>query len=248
MPSSKLLLVVSCVGSVAVLGCVSDGTSSALSRPNDSARFSYGVGFDLGRKVSEGLAEDDMVADMALVRRGFDDGLLGRTPAIPEAEMDAVLRAVHQQLSERAARRQYDENPEFRSLADRNAANSEAAMRAFAARPGARKIEDGIWVIPEADGSGPVVGEDSVAIATLTVRTADGDEVNRAANSRLDPRSMLPAPGQVLSKMRAGDRWSIAFAPSRAFGLAGDPPQVGPNEAVFVDIAVIAVEPRRGSR
>lgn len=229
-------------------GCAADGKSAPLVDPNDEARFSYGVGFDLGTKVSAGLAEDGMTANADLVRRGFEDGLAGRAPAIPEEEMDRVLRAVHRELAERGARREYRDDPEFRALADRNAASSEAQIRAFAARPGARNLEEGVYAIAEANGAGPVVGDGFVAIADWSVRTADGDSVYSGKGERLDPRTMMPVPGRTLAGMRAGDRWSVAFAPAQAYGLAGDPPTVGPNEAIFVDISVISLEPRKATR
>jgi len=229
-------------------GCVADGKSAALVHPNDEARFSYGVGFDLGTKVSAGLAEDGMTANADLVRRGFDDGLAGRTPAIPEEEMDRVLRAVHRELSERGARREYRDDPQFRALADRNAASSDAQIRAFAARPAVRNLEEGVYAIAEANGAGPVIGDGFVAVADWSVRTADGDEVYTGKGERLDPRNMMPVPGRTLARMRAGDRWSVAFAPAQAYGLAGDPPTVGPNEAIFVDISVISIEPRKATR
>lgn len=229
-------------------GCATDGKPASLATPNDKARFSYGVGFDLGTKVRAGLAEDGMVADTDLVQRGFDDGLAGRAPAIPEEEMDRVLRIVHRELSERAARRKYDDDPAFRALADRNAATSEAAIRAFSARPAVRNLEPGVFAIPEAEGAGPVVGDEFVAVADWSVRVSSGDEANSGKGERLDPRKMMPVPGRTLARMRAGDRWSIAFAPPQAYGLGGDPPSVGPNEAIFIDITVVSLEPRKAPR
>lgn len=229
-------------------GCAANGKPASLVKPNDEARFSYGVGFDLGTKVSAHLAEDGMTANADLVRRGFDDGLAGRAPAIPEEEMDRVLRAVHRELSERGARREYKEDPEFRAVADRNAASSEAQIRAFAARPGVRNLEEGVYAITETEGSGPVIGDGFVAVADWSVRTADGDAVYSGKGERLDPRSMMPIPGRTLARMRAGDRWSVAFAPAQAYGLAGDPPNIGPNEAIFVDVTVSSIEPRKAAR
>lgn len=246
-PSFTVAAALTLVGALS-LGCAKDGKPNALRNPNDAARFAYGIGFDLGTKVRAGLAEDGISADADLVRRGFDDGLADRTPALPQEEMDRVLRAVHREMSERAARTLYDNDPEFRALADRNAAASAAALQTFAQRPNVRLLEEGVYALAEANGAGPTIGESSVAIADLVVRAADGTEIRRFQGGRLDPRELLPIPGRTLARMRAGDRWSLAFAPAQAYGLAGEPPSVGPNEAIFVDVTISSLQPRSTSR
>lgn len=225
---------------VHLVGCA----SQTVAARNDAERFAYGVGFDLGRSVREGLADDGIEADAALVRRGFEDGLGGRTPALPQHEMDRVLRAVHREMAERQARRLYAEDAEFRALADANAAASEAMVAAFAARPGARRIESGAYAIVEAEGSGRTVGEDAIAIADWRATTADGRAIAGGDGVRLDPRDMLPIPGRTLKAMRVGDRWALAFSAEQVYGLAGDPPAIGPNEAILVEIAVTGLLPK----
>jgi FKBP-type peptidyl-prolyl cis-trans isomerase len=182
---------------VHLVGCASQPVAAR----NDADRFAYGVGFDLGNSVREGLADDGIEADVALIRRGFEDGLGGRRAALPKHEMDRVLRAVHRETAERQARRLYAEDPEFRAVADANAAASQTMVASFAARPGARRLDSGAYAIVEAEGSGRTVGEDSIAIA---------DQVLSEDSAGVE-RSGWPARGVAFdSRYRSGYRFVSA--------------------------------------
>jgi FKBP-type peptidyl-prolyl cis-trans isomerase FklB len=42
--------------------------------------------------------------------------------------------------------------------------------------------------------------------------------------------------------MKQGDRWYVAIPASLAFGAAGHAPNVGPNEALVVDVELVEVK------
>jgi len=52
----------------------------------------------------------------------------------------------------------------------------------------------------------------------------------------------VPGAQAVLRKMRVGDRWYVAIPPEQAFGSRGLQPNIGPNEAVIVDVEVLEVK------
>lgn len=210
----------------------------------DAKRFAYGIGFDLGEKVRDGLRTDGQSADLEQIVRGFEDGLNGRQPAIPRAELTRVLRAVHNQLLSRAAAKRYETDPAFKALADKNAALSAEAMKVFAAEGGVQSI-DGVLYRPVASGpsDAPPIGDQPV-VATFSIYGCDARKIDERTEITLDPTSLLPAAAKVLGAMRPGDHWLIAFPPEKAFGLGGEPPEIGPNETLIVDVTVRAVAPR----
>ncbi|MDZ4830507.1 MAG: FKBP-type peptidyl-prolyl cis-trans isomerase N-terminal domain-containing protein [Phycisphaerae bacterium] len=237
---------------VALAGCANQSsnssrgvnTSDAAVSANDATRFAYGVGYSLGGDVKEGLAADGLSADADLVLRGFNDGLQGLPPGMPKPELDRVLRAVHRALLDRAAQKQYAEDPQFRQFADANAARSAKSIAEFAAQLGTRRIEDGVYAITVATGSGPQPGASDVYIAdwTLALIGENGAQnvVDDRKASRVDPEAILPLASRVLRLMRVGDHWKVAIAPAQAFGIGGDVPAIGPNESLFLDITVTA--------
>ena len=44
---------------------------------------------------------------------------------------------------------------------------------------------------------------------------------------------------ESLSRMKVGDHWQIFVPPDMAYGERGQPPRIGPNQALVVDIKVI---------
>jgi FKBP-type peptidyl-prolyl cis-trans isomerase len=227
----------------------SSGTANAdLIAADDASRFAYGVGFTLGQNAVAGLRADGLGADPALVSKGFADGAAGRTPALPEAEFDRVLRAVHRTLLDRAALAAYQRDPAFRALADENAARSAAALRTFAAQPGVQPFADGVLVEVVQAGSGSIAPASVLRTADWTIRRADGTLIDERRGLTVDPSALLPVGTEVVTAMRVGDRWRVAFAPERAFGLGGDSPAIGPNEALFVDVTILSLATQGGAR
>jgi FKBP-type peptidyl-prolyl cis-trans isomerase FklB len=42
--------------------------------------------------------------------------------------------------------------------------------------------------------------------------------------------------------MKAGGRWLTAIPPDLAYGAAGQPPAIGPNETLLVEVELIEVK------
>jgi len=218
---------------------------SPVAQVDDATRFSYGVGFDLGEKVRDGLRTDGQNADLGAIVRGFEDGLNGRPPEIPRDELNRVLRAVHDMLLQRAAAKRYESDPEFKALADRNAALSKEAMNVFTAEKPVQELESGVpyRVLASGPVEAPTIG-DSSAVVSFSIYGADARKIDERKEVTLDPSALLPVAAKALSTMRPGDHWLIAIPPEKAFGLGGEPPEIGPNEVLIVDVSVRRAVPR----
>jgi len=46
----------------------------------------------------------------------------------------------------------------------------------------------------------------------------------------------------VLTQMRVGDHWQIFVPPELAYGERGQPPRIGPNEALVFEIKLVEVK------
>jgi FKBP-type peptidyl-prolyl cis-trans isomerase len=232
-------------------GCHSGGSKAqeaAVVNANDASRFAYGVGYTLGQDVRAGLDADGLKPDIDLVAEGFEDALNGTSPDMPKAELDRVLRSVHRVLLDRSAKKAYAEDAQFRALADANAARSAAAVAAFSSLPGARMVREGVYeiVVKSGGNAKPAVGE--VYVADFKMSRADGTVINERVAAEIDPDSILPHAAAALRTMSVGDSRRFAFAPAQAYGLGGDAPAIGPNEALFVDITVTGTAKRGGTK
>ncbi|MFO0828153.1 MAG: FKBP-type peptidyl-prolyl cis-trans isomerase N-terminal domain-containing protein [Phycisphaerales bacterium] len=236
------------IGGCATSNSASSGRNAEVVGANDATRFSYGVGFSVGTDVRNGLHDDGLSADFDLVSKGFADAVYGRQPAMPKKDLDRVLRAVHRAMLDRASKRMYEQNTEFRQLADANAVASAAALDRFRAQPGVRTVEEGVYELVVTSGSGVKPGDGDLYVADWSMSLENGNVIDNRTGAKIDPDALLPVASRAIRTMGVGDHRKFAFAPEKAFGLGGDAPAIGPNEAIFIDITVTGSERKEASK
>jgi FKBP-type peptidyl-prolyl cis-trans isomerase FklB len=76
---------------------------------------------------------------------------------------------------------------------------------------------------------------------TFTAALADGSVFAQAEHGVFDLDDVRPNSAAILQQMTEGSKWHIVAAPEAAYGLAGDPPRVGPNEVVIMDVELHSI-------
>jgi FKBP-type peptidyl-prolyl cis-trans isomerase FklB len=232
---------------LALAGCDSPERSEgaadgpAETAPTDAQELAYGVGYYLGLEVREGLAADGVDADPGLIHAGFQDGLLDRPSRWSEEELEAVLQAVHEEMQRRTVQRLLLEDPDFRLLHDENLARSNAYLAENRERPGVRELDSGIQYEVLATGAGDSPKSDDVAIVNFTAAHINGLEFESSDGHLVEMNDTLPGARILLAAMSVGDTWRVVVPPDLAYGPAGDPPLVGPNEALVLEVELLEV-------
>jgi FKBP-type peptidyl-prolyl cis-trans isomerase FklB len=227
----------------AVAGCASTATGGgSAAEVTDRALASYGVGWNLGRETREGIELDGLNADFGLLRRGFADGVSGAESAYDEQAINDVLALVQAKMAREAVAQLLEDDPEFQRLHDANIAQSTALIDAFGRQDGVQTLDSGVHYLVLRTGTG---ARGSGATSIVFDFKARGLEHEIAAGEGVERHvaDMLPATADVIAHMRVGDHWQVAIPPDLAFGPAGDPPYVGPNEAIFAEIRLREVRP-----
>ena len=204
----------------------------------------YWSGYVAGRRVRERLAEDGSGYDPMAVVRGALDALADRDPAVGRDDVQAAFDQVEANVLQRRAEKRAADDPAFRRLADDNARRSAAAVAENGKRVGVRVQPDGAQVQVVTAGAGRPVAAARAVVARLAVSMADGTPIAATAAdrpARLVLADALPALAGVVRQMRVGDRWQITLPADRAYGLAGSPPTIGPNQAVAYDVELVEV-------
>ncbi|MHC4784579.1 MAG: FKBP-type peptidyl-prolyl cis-trans isomerase N-terminal domain-containing protein [Planctomycetota bacterium] len=204
-------------------------------------QISYGIGFYLGQEIRAGLAHDGVGVEPGDVIRGFGDGLRSLEPAMPREQIDAILAAIGEQLRQRVVTQRLGD-PAFQKLHDENLARSRAFHEAFGAQEGVITLPTGIQYEVLEAGTGEAPGPTDTVVGHIRVSHTDGTEIARwdAAEVRID--SMVAAGAQVLPLMKVGGRWRTAIPPQLAYGAAGDPPAIGPNETILAEVELLEIK------
>ncbi|MFU8833427.1 MAG: FKBP-type peptidyl-prolyl cis-trans isomerase, partial [Wenzhouxiangella sp.] len=98
-------------------------------------------------------------------------------------------------------------------------------------------------VIEEGDGSRPGLSD----VVTVHYRGSkiDGREFDssfrRGVPAVFQVNSVIEGWQEVLPLMREGAMWQVFLPPELAFGVRGDPPMIGPNEALQFDIRLVQI-------
>jgi FKBP-type peptidyl-prolyl cis-trans isomerase FklB len=203
--------------------------------------ISYGIGFYLGQEIRRGLAADGVDVDPDDVIGAFTDGLQGADPAVPREQLDAALAAIHEQLQGRALTQLLARDQEFRKLHDENLLRSREFHERFGAEPGVVTLPGGIQYKVLEPGTGGSPGPTDVVLVNIRLSLIDGTEVARWEGTELSIDRMVEAGAQVLPRMKVGAKWLSAIPPDLAYGAAGSPPAIGPNETILAEVELLGI-------
>ncbi len=201
------------------------------------AELSYALGYEAGLD----LAQRKLDVDIATVLRGVQDGYSRRHPQYSPASMQQVMQAMHHQLIAQA-------RAAYEKMA---AANLKRAHDFFAEngkKQGVVTLPSGVQykVLDGADGSkSPTLASEvtlqfSGQFLDGTV-FADTKDLGKPVVFPVD--QMIPGWRDIITRMHVGDHWQVFIPPDQGYGIRGEPPRIGPNEALIFDIRLLEIKP-----
>ena len=203
----------------------------------DRAELSYALGYAAGRDLQ--LRQPDV--DLATVLRGVRDGYSRKQPEYSPQAMQHVLQAMEARMvaNARAA---------FQKLA---AANLQKARSFFAEngrKPGVVTLPSGVqYKVLAAGKGGNSPNIDSEVTLKFRGQFLDGtvfaDTADSGKPAVYPVKFMIPGWRDVIARMHVGDHWQVFVPPDQAYGIRGDLPRIGPNEALVFDIQLLGVKP-----
>lgn len=208
--------------------------------------LSYAEGLEFGRRLRARLEEEGIQrADGDLVVRGVIDGLNALPPLWPQEQVDQAIAAIQSDIARRRAEQAYAADPGFREMADENLKRGRRFLKENEACVGVRVLPDGIQLQILKEGHDRVVGNAKQITANFTVSLADGTLVRASEPGHpltIPTWRLLPAVREAIHGMPLGAEWRLLIPAERAFGLAGKPPVIGPNQALAFELELVNAE------
>ncbi len=209
----------------------------------------YGWAYSAGLGVHERMTADGRPAgDQADVMRAFLDGLAGKTPAYSREELRAAAAGAESYLRLQKAKRAYADDPGFRREANEAADRGRAILDRTAKEAGVEVRPDAVQVQvvePAKDPAARAWGNARTVTLDLRVSLADGTLVSATEAGKpvkVDVADLLPAVADACRGMRVGDRVRLMVPGEKAYGLAGKPPVIGPNQALEYELGLVGAE------
>jgi len=205
---------------------------------SDEGQLGYAIGYEFGSETTQW--EVDIEAVVAAIR----DANAGRDPQLPAETMQQVLTAFNERVRE-------ERMEQFQRLAEENKAKADEFLAENESKNGIVTLPSGVQyrVIEEGEGNRPSLTD------TVTVHyrgsKIDGREFDSSFRTGqplvFQVDSVLEGWQEILPLMREGAYWQVFLPPEMAFGVRGDPPQIGPNEALKFEIELVQIGAPEGA-
>jgi FKBP-type peptidyl-prolyl cis-trans isomerase FklB len=202
----------------------------------DKPNLSYAIGFQMG----DGLNERKIDVDIATVIRGLQDAYAKRKPTVAEDTMRDVLTRMQAQMYTAA-------KAEFDKLSGENKAKSSKFLAENKAKKGVVTLPSGIQYVVIEEGTGtrhPTLQSDVTVHFRGSLMNGLEFESSfaRGQPAEFKVGDVIKGWQEVLPLMRAGDYWRVYVPADFAFGAQGQPPRIGPDEAVVFELKLVSIK------
>lgn len=212
------------------------GTTIAVAQDlsTEKGKLSYAVGWNLGTDIGRQVDEFDVETLVTAIR----DSAAGRDPQVEATEMRRLLT----DLQERVRQEQI---AALQQLAQENQAKAESFLAENKSKSGVVELPSGVQyrILEEGDGARPGL-EDTVSVHYRSSKLDDlelDSSFARGVPQEFTVNQVLQGWQEVLPLMKVGATWQIWVPPELAFGQRGNPPAVGPNEALKFDLKLVEI-------
>lgn len=202
----------------------------------DKPNLSYAIGYQIGSDFVERKLDIDLNA----VIRAIQDGYAKRTPSVAADKMHDLLARMQYQMYTKA-------KSEFDKLAAENNAKSEKFLVENKSKTGIHVLPSGVQyrVIEDGTGSQHPTLNSEVTVhyrGSLMNGLEFDSSFARGKPVHFKVGDVIKGWQDVLPLMRVGDHWQIFVPPALAYGERGQPPRIGPNEALVFELKLIAIK------
>ena len=233
-------------GAVFAQGATSAGSAASSAQgqqtppppltPADKPNLSYAIGYQIGHD----FVQRKMDVDINQVIKAIRDGYAKHKPAVSEDTMHDLLGRMQYEMYTKA-------KTQFEKLAADNLAKSKKFLEDNKHKKGIVVLPSGVQYRVIEDGSGtrhPTLNSE----VTVHYRGSlmNGLEFDssfaRGKPVHFKVGDVIKGWQDVLPLMRVGDHWQIFVPPSLAYGERGQPPRIGPNEALVFELKLVAIK------
>lgn len=218
--------------SIALAALLATAPVLAQDTTSEKGKLSYSIGYQMGRDFTE----RKMDIDINTVVRAMQDAYAKRNPAVSEEQMRDTLGKFQQKMMAEA-------KAEFDKVAGANKAKSDSFLAQNRAKKGIAVLPSGVQYRVIEDGTGRQVTLNSEVTVHYRGSLHDGLEFDssfaRGEPVQFKVNEVIKGWQEALPRMKVGDHWQIFVPADLAYGERGQPPRIGPNQALVFDIKVI---------
>ncbi len=222
------------VVTVVALAAIMAVPVQAQSLETEPGKLGYSIGYEFGAE----LRSYDIDIDLESVFQAVRDAYNEREPQVEIAEMRQLMMTLQERLRQ-------ERMEAFERMAQENQSRAEQFLADNRRKSGIVALASGVQyrIIEEGEGARP--GLEDIVTVHYRGSKIDGREFDssfrRGVPAVFQVNSVIEGWQEVLPLMREGAMWQVFLPPELAFGMRGDPPMIGPNEALQFDIRLVKI-------
>ncbi|MEP6484882.1 MAG: FKBP-type peptidyl-prolyl cis-trans isomerase [Rudaea sp.] len=202
----------------------------------DKPNLSYAIGYQIGNDFQERKLDIDLNA----VIKAMQDGYAKRPATVSEEQMRDLLTRMQYQLYSKA-------KGEFDKLGAENKTKSTRFMADNKAKKGIVSLPDGLQyrIIEDGTGTKHPTAQTEVDVhyrGSLSNGLEFDSSFARGEPAHFKVGDVIKGWQEILPLMREGDHWQVFIPPELAYGERGQPPRIGPNEALVFELKLVKVK------
>jgi FKBP-type peptidyl-prolyl cis-trans isomerase FkpA len=195
---------------------------------------SYGIGFDMGRR----LAGAPFKLDVEQIVKGLREAYGGKPSAVPEAQVRAALEALQNDAAAAAEAKAGQDG-------DANAKAGEAYRAANGKKAGVTTTASGLQIETLTAGTGESPKATDKVKVHYTGWLIDGTKfdssVDRGQPATFAVDGVVKGWGEALPLMKVGGKARLVIPPSLGYGAQGSGP-IPPNATLVFEVELLSIE------
>jgi FKBP-type peptidyl-prolyl cis-trans isomerase FklB len=194
--------------------------------------------------LGQGWKRNGMDVDPDLVARGIKDVQSTNTTLMTQQDAMSALNDLRNVVNMNRQKVQAEEAKEQAEAAQKNAAAGDAFLAANKTKTGVVTLPDGLQYKILSEASGDLPAPDDVVTVNYRGTFVDGTEFDSSARAghpaQFPVNRVIPGWTEALEKMTVGSKWELYIPANLAYGAAGRPPVVGPNQTLIFDVELLS--------
>lgn len=201
----------------------------------DTQKFSYAVGFDMGRSLSQ--VKDGI--DLPTLEQGIEESLAGQPARLSEQQRAEIKTTIIRKLEQQQI-------AAYQEAATKNQEQGNKFLADNGKKPGVKTTASGLQYEVITEGAGKHPGPtDRVLVnykGTLIDGTVFDSTYERKQPATLAVGSLFPGWKESMQLMTPGSKYRFYVPASLAYGSQSPNSKIGPNAVLILEVELLNVD------
>jgi FKBP-type peptidyl-prolyl cis-trans isomerase len=220
-------------------------TPAPLVLKTQKDKFSYALGMNTAKRMSEGLNKQSVPFDPAILIRGMKDGFAGGKTLLTDEEAQAALKVVQDELRAKQQSKMQETEEANKKIAEANKKEGEAFLAENKAKDGVVTLTSGLQYKILKEGTGPKPAATDSVVCNYQGTLINGKEFDssykRGQPATFPVNGVIKGWTEALQLMPVGSKWQLFVPSDLAYGVSGRPP-IEPNATLIFEVELLSIE------